>query len=222
MSSQLSSQLYSLFGCCIQHNCHGSDTWWRWWKQTCGLLSILESPRHWNTLSPHQEFGACRSLGCSVVFPLHPTAHGNRDFRLEPHDLHFVSTIFAGQVLQMDCDPSRIQFGVHYCQIKEITGFCWSHLLSPYWFYSVSIWGSYPRWNSLLNQHSWSMVRWYNFVPSNIYLPVRVDEGFSMSRSTSISTILHCRRYLLSCQSRFCAPSMFDLGRGEEISEWLS
>jgi len=43
---------------------------------------------------------------------------------LQPHDLYFDSSITWGKIFQVDCHPPGIQFGIHYCQIKEITYIC--------------------------------------------------------------------------------------------------
>lgn len=40
-------------------------------------------------------------------------AYDNRDFRLQPDDIHFLTPIAGGQVLEMDCYPLRVRFGVY-------------------------------------------------------------------------------------------------------------
>ena len=128
----------------------------------------------------------------------------------------------GGGILKVDRYPPRVWFGIYYCQIKEITGFCWSDLFSPYRLCSFSVRGSYPRRKSLPNQHPRSMVWWYHRVPPDIYLQVRVDERCSTLHLASVTTLSYCWRYPLSCWSRFHTPSMPDPRGGWEGFEWLS
>ena len=66
----------------------------------------MEYSRHINALRSCRETDINRSASCVAVPPLHPIANSNRGFGLQPHDVHYISAITGGKILQLDCHPT--------------------------------------------------------------------------------------------------------------------